>query len=88
MSRLIVPVIGFEASVAALGSSVEVQDVVRALISRVERDPERARKLPGLEARVIKSRSFGTCPAIRLLYRVTADSIYLYEVAVYDELAE
>lgn len=88
MSRRIVTAPGFDLSVAALGDTAEVRQIVKALIARAERQPENAPKLAGLEARVVKSRSYGTYPAIRMLYRVEGDTIYLYEVAFYDELTD
>jgi hypothetical protein len=88
VSRRIVTVPGFDLSVAGLGGSAEVREVVKALIARAERYPENAPRLPGLEARVVKSRSYGDYPALRLLYRVDEETIYLYEVASYDELSD
>lgn len=86
MSVRIVSMPGFDVSVAALGDTAEVRAVVRALIGHVSRSPYDVPKVPGREVRVIKSRSYGPYPAIRLLYRVVQDTVYLYEAGFYDEL--
>jgi hypothetical protein len=82
----IVEVPGFVESVAALGDSPDVSEVVRAMIRRATDHPFASPKIAGLEARVVRSRSFDRCPALRLLYRVEGDVVYLYFIRQYSEL--
>lgn len=86
MSWRIVMVPGFEASIAALGDSPEVSQVVKVLLAQAVNHPYRAPRLDGYEARILKSRSYGNYPALRLLYRVERDVIYLYEIGPHPEL--
>jgi hypothetical protein len=87
VNRRVIAVPEFETYVAALGDSPEVRELVKAMISFVERQPFNAPEIPGLTARVIKSRSYGKYPSLKLVYRVEDDVIYLYSIAPYDELA-
>jgi hypothetical protein len=77
---------GFYRSLAALGSSPAVSLVVDAMIDQIGLRGDEAPVIPGTSARVIKTTSYGDVPALRLVYRVHNDVIFLYDLAVYDEL--
>lgn len=86
MRRRLVAVAGFYDAVAALGDTPEVTLVVEALIARAHGRPEAAATIAGYSARVIKSQSYGDYPALRLVYRVQGETVYLYDIGPYDEL--
>lgn len=88
MRRRLIAVAGFHDAVAALGDSAEVTLVVEALIARAHSHPEAAPMVPGFSARVIKSQGYGNYPALRLVYRLEGDVVYLYDIASYDPLEE
>ena len=85
--RNLIPLPGFAAAAAALGSgSPETRELLHALLRRVERQPENAPTLPGQGTRVLKTRTYGSYPAVRLLYMAVGQTIYLFDVGFYDEL--
>jgi hypothetical protein len=71
---------GFYDSVAALGDSVEVSRVVRALILHARLYPAQAPRIPGTYARVIRSRASGRFPALRLIYRFGEGTLTLLHI--------
>jgi len=76
----------FDESVAALSDSRETTLVLAMMIGRARRWPHAGELIPGTAARVIRSRPYGTFPAIRLIYRAAGDIIYLYRADHYDVL--
>lgn len=86
MRRRIVRTDAFEESVAALRDSPETKLVVETLIMRARRWPHTGELVPGTAARVLRSLPYRNFPAIRLIYRVAGDNIYLYRADHYDVL--
>ena len=86
MRRRIVRTALFEETVAALDDSREVRLVLETLILRAGRWPHAGELLPGTAARVLRSLPYHDCPAVRLIYRVTRTSIFLYRADYYDAL--
>ena len=84
--RRIVRTDAFEESVAALSGSPETRLVLEMLIRRARRWPHAGELIPGTAARVIRSLPYRKFPAIRLIYRVAGDNIYLYRADYYDVL--
>lgn len=86
--RRVIAVTGFLESADALGGTPEVSLVIDALIKRAVSRPEAGAVIPGFKARMIKSRSYGIYPALRLIYALENDVVSLYDVSTYDELAD
>lgn len=88
VARAVLTMDGFDASVAAVGDTVESRRVIRALVRCALRHPEQAPPIPGTSARILRSRSYGPYPPLRLLYRFSDGTVYLYLVEPYDELRD
>lgn len=86
MRRRVTALETFYDSLAALDDSHETKQVVKALMLRVSAQPESAPMLPGKTIRVLKSRSGGALPALRLFYWMDDERVCLLYIEAYDEL--
>jgi hypothetical protein len=84
----VLSVIGYDESVEALGDSDEVHAARVALLLHVQVYPDRGEPMEGLNSLVAKTRSQPGMAALRLVYRVEGETILLYDLSRYDELAE
>lgn len=85
-SRRIVTDDAFRECLLALGTSPEIEEVVQALVLRATSRPERARPIPGSDLRVLRSRSYGPYPALRLFYEFDDAEVRLRWIEEWDEL--
>jgi hypothetical protein len=88
VSRRIEPVPAFKASVAALPRTLEVCEVLDALIGRVTARPEEAEVVPDTNARTVYSLRTPSHPPLRLFYSINATTLYLLHVEEYDDLLD
>lgn len=86
MPKRIERVPAFRASMAALPRTLEVRDVLDALIARVRARPEEAEVLAETNARAVYSLRTPKHPALLLFYSVDETTIYLLHVEAYDDL--
>lgn len=86
MSRRVVALDEFEVSLQDLGSHGAAR-LVHALARHIAGNPERAPSLDGMNVRVLKTKSYGDHPALRLFYTFDAHAVYLLHVERYDELS-
>ena len=84
--RRVVRTESFVQSVAALNDSAESRLVLETLILRATRWPHTGALVEGTAARVLRSLPYGHFPAVRLVYRVAGDVVYLYRADYYDML--
>lgn len=86
MRRRIVRTESFEQSVAALNDFAESRLVLDMLIMRAMKWPHTGEQLAGTSAWILHSQPYGNFPALRLVYRVDGDVLYLYRADHYDLL--
>lgn len=85
MPRRIVTFDDFDRAAAEL--AVPAADrMLSALIQSIAADPYRFPTLAGLTVRVLRSRSYGPYPALRIFYTFDEEAVYLLHVEMYDEL--
>jgi hypothetical protein len=60
--------------------------VVRHLARRLAESPERGTPVPGTDVYLLRTRTHGSYPALRLFYTFDVYAVYLLNVERYDEL--
>ncbi len=73
-------------SLAKLHDSEETVSTVKALLLRAVNYPQSAPTLRDNDIRILKTRSYGAYPALRLFYAIDAEAVYLLYIEHYDEL--
>jgi hypothetical protein len=87
LARRIVAHDDFETALVSFGSP-EAEHLARALAAYIAEDPGRhTSAFSGLAVRVLRSRAWGTYPALRIFYTYDEEAVHLLHIEVYDELA-
>ena len=86
LRREIVPHDEFETALVSLDSP-EAKRLAHDLAQYIGADPERhTSAFPGLAVRVLRSRGWGSYPAMRIFYTFDHEAVYLLRLELYDEL--
>jgi len=82
--RRVIPMKDFNCALASL-DDVPV-DLVRDLACRIAAHPERTGPSDGNGIRMVKTRTYGAYPAVRLFFRFDEQAVYLTNIEIRDEL--